>query len=491
MLVKVENMKIIRNLHKNLNKGRIYLKVFILFLAVMIVPAREATITRSAGMGLDTDLSWMVDDQYPFVFLNPAAMKGYENNIYFEYFNTVQMGGIFLPLMSGLSLGVFSGTTVDFQAFNSTDFQSMYHTSGSDPAGIDFNNLSGASTTYRPLAARIDNADANILENRNLEIILSYKMGRIQLGGALSYAFASESQSDATTTTSTGVTSSEEAGLFKSEFRLALGAILPVGGLIKELASSISFTKFTLDNYYTRKISTSTTENTARLESNGAFDIDLLNRVSLNFSRTHNIHAFFGYSLLNRSTRATDQIGTNDLQSDYDRNGHRIRAGLSDELNLSQRLGLFYGLELNYEIFSNDYQAVKRPTASNSEPYQTSVYQLKWPLVLGLNASVSENLDLRMGIRHNILNSGNNSESNTQRINNAGTVTSSTVSSRSSFLSSGSNISMGVSYTIDALRFDWLTNVNILKDGPYFISGKENAWSTAFAVIFNYGKYMR
>lgn len=479
-----KNVEIV--MEKKMKKNNVRNKKYVWSLCIGILsfwvflisaPPLQATFTEAAGMGIDKDTSWMKDKTYPFVFLNPAAMQGLKNSIYFEYYNTIQMGGIFLPITSKINIGVFSGTTINFQALNSTDFQSLYHTTGNDPAGINFNNI--ASGAYQAVAAKIDDANANALVNRNLETILTYRMGSMKLGLGLSYGFASDGQSEVNTNSSGSVTGGNEVGLFKSEFRMAGGLIMPVSGPFSRLASSIAFTKYNVDNFYIQKGISASSDKMAKLESDAAFDIELLNRATMTISRKSRLHIFLGYAFLNRSTRTLDETNSPDRESQYERLGHRIRAGASHELALSNRLGLFYGVELGYEIFSNKYEATKKGSTDN--PYETSVYQMRWPIILGLSSKVSKNFDIRMGIRHNIINSGDNFSSKETKING-----STTVSERASFLSSGSNISMGLSYDLKMLRLDWLTNIAILKEGPYFISGKANAWSTAFAVLFNF-----
>ncbi len=444
-----------------------------------------ATFTRSAGLGIDEDTAWMSDGQYPFIFENPAAMQGYENSIYFEYYNTIKMGGIFIPIMKGTTLGVFSGTIVNTNAFNTADFQSLYHGSSDDPARIDFSNASflgnGALSTtplnMRAAAADIRNPGANLLENRNLEIMMSHDMGRLNLGASLSYGFASDEQSFKDTANS----NEEKVALFKSEFRTVMGVIYAMNNpVLKSIASSIVFNKYNLDNRADKTLNNVNAN--GGYESDGAFDLGLKGRATLKTGLSGQVHLRWGYTYLDRSTRS--YVTTNGImvrEGLYERIGHRLQVGAANELILSQKLGLFWGAEFFYEPFHNIYSAGKIPVATDAREFDTTAYVIRLPLLLGLTADVTENTDLRFGIRHNVINSGNNYESTT-KVNNGKIVT-----SRSQFLSAGSSISMGLSYRLGPLSFDWLGNVAIFKEGPYFISGKTNDMSAAFAVTFRFG----
>lgn len=475
--------------NRNLITQKLKKWVLISLLFMALPSGLWATLTRASGMGLDNDTAWMLDKQLPYIFENPAAMRGYENSIYFEYYNTVQMGGIFIPLNPKMTLGLFSGTTVEYDVFNSSEFQSLFHPGSGDPAEIDFSAVT-SDAVYRALAKEINDSTKNPLENRNLEALFSYDMGKIKLGGGLSYGFASKNQSEEVTTTANDNTTKEEVGLFKSEFSLRFGAIYGLGGTFKTVGGSLFLTRYSVDNFYRYTQSNNTTEREAALRSSGSFDLGLNSRGEITDSVKSSYYIHFGYALLNRSTRTTRSgFGTAnpDVESNYARKGHRLRFGASNERTLSPRLMIFWGSEIFYEIFSNNYEA---PDVADSDPYKVSVYKLRLPLILGLRGNLTENTDVRFGVRHNVLNSGDNSTS-TEETYNGGTLQSSTVTSKSSFLSAGSSLSMGLAYRINSLRFDWLANVAIFKDGPHFISGISNPWSTAFSVTFHFGDLVK
>lgn len=477
--------------------------VFLLMLCGILSAPFEplrATVTKVAGMGLDNNTVWMVDKQLSFIYENPAAIHGWGNHIFFEYFNTQQFGGIFIPLPRGITLGIFSGTEANNQVFNTTDFQSMYHTSGTDPAGIVFFPLPTASSgAARPadiaaLGDDLDDPAKNNLASRNLEVMLSYPLtSRITAGFGLSYAFASNNVKQDNIPSSGAATTSDEISLWKSEFRLSAGILYDLGFIFRTISASVFFQKYSLDNFYKRTVTNASISDEIALRSNGAFDMGIATKGTIFFSEKAKLNVRLAYSILDRSTKATQQgfQGNTNLESTYDRNGHKIELGASNEIQLSKKLMLFWGSQFVYEPISNSYEAVKFATTNNTlRPYKTSVYSLTVPLILGMSADIADDWDIRFGVRHNILNSPNNSEQTAETKNNAGAVTQSTVTSRSAFLSTGSSISMGVSYQISSISFDWLTNVAIFKDGPYFISGKPNSWSTAFSVTFNFGELL-
>lgn len=470
---------------------KLEIKSTVLALTLLGSGSLHATLTHSAGLGMDADTAWMMDGQFPYIFENPAAMQGYENNIYFEYYNTVQMGGIFIPVAPKTTLGVFSGTTVsDPDIFNSAEFKSLYHAGAGDPAGIDFGSVPG-DATFDALANNIDDSSENTLENRNLEAMVAYDEGRLKYGGSISYAFASRKDSQEVTDDdpTNDPDEKQEVGLFKGELRLSFGMQYAMSGFFNRVDASFFFNKYLLDNYYQTNNGTDTNER-ASLQAAGAFDVGINAKGVSNVSAKNRLHLHLGYAFLNRSTQSLDETNNPELQSSYSRIGHRIRTGASSEMTLSQQLAIFWGGEFFFETFSNEYTADKTD-GTNEDPYLTSVYTLRIPLLIGLQADINESFQMRFGVRHNVINSGDNSKETEQNVQN-GTVTSSTVTSRSSFLSAGSSISLGVSYKVmDNLLFEWLTNVAIFKDGPYFISGQSNAMSTAFAVTFNFGDLYR
>ncbi|MCS6985661.1 MAG: hypothetical protein NZM25_11125 [Leptospiraceae bacterium] len=442
------------------------------------------TYTRSAGYGIDRAISWMIDGQFPFIFENPAFMIGYENNIYLEYFNTIRMGGIFIGLPQETTLGIFSGSTTDFTTYNTADFQSLFHGVSDDPARIDFANanflgngaLSTTPLNMRAAAADIRNPEANLLENRNVELLANRSFGKWQAGAGVGYGFARDEQFFKDTQNS----NEERVDLFKSEFRLVLGLLIPLNtDILRNIAGSAVFTKHTLSNIASKTFNNVPAQ--GGYESDGAFDAGLRLRTSSSFRKSL-LHTHLGYTYLNRSGRS--YVTTNYVTSRegiYERKGHRFQIGLANEIPLTEKLSLFWGSEFFYESFHNVYKAKAIPNVADSRNFDTTVYLIRMPLVLGIGANLTESFALRFGIRHNVVNSGNNYESSTQVSN--GTI----VTSRSQFLSAASSLSFGLSYFWGPLSFDWLANISLLQKGPYFVSGQINDMALAFAVSFRYG----
>jgi hypothetical protein len=110
------------------------------------------------------------------------------------------------------------------------------------------------------------------------------------------------------------------------------------------------------------------------------------------------------------------------------------------------------------------------------------------PLIVGLEAKLSENWKGRFGVKQTIYQPLTNEGESTS---NSGTEK--TPASVSETSSAQTVFNIGLSYKLGYFTFDWLANIELFTVGPYFVSGMawtsqtQNPLAMAFAVTYRFG----
>ncbi|MDH5718589.1 MAG: hypothetical protein OEZ22_13265 [Spirochaetia bacterium] len=429
---------------------KIKILVTALVLSAFILPLSNisATRTRAAGMGLASideggSNAWAVDGLQPYIYDNPAALGGFKNTAFFEASNGLwdNFGGIIINPMGEISVGLFSGIPAAVEGF-------------ADPIGgsgnwvTDATIAAGAGALNQPLSA-----SGNTYDDRSFGFLAHMPMGKMNLGFGLDYTGAGQVVDD-------GVTPSKTE-LSQSETTVRLGFNMEMGGMIKSIDAGLAYSMLGVENTATSG------SNTVSVKADSGSIINFHARANMGLNEKNLIHILLSYNSEAAKFVYTDPA-PNTASNELD--GSTIGIGVSDEIKVSSDAIVFVGFKL--EMVSGTSTRVDVGGTTAASEFSGTVI----PFFIGAEGMISENWTGRFGLSHNIMESYEVKPDTTVAI----------TQTRSE--GSDAELSVGLSYAVGNFTFDWLGNVDVFRDGPDFVSGISNPWSTSFAATFNFGE---
>jgi len=489
--------------------------LYCIAVALMIMPNSFvfATGTRDMGLGL-FEYPWFIDGLQTYIYENPSYLGRFTDKIYAERIGITDgksRGGVIYNPKGNFFIGVDLGLPVDTNLWNTTAVDSLFHVDVYSAKGVSKYTHSVSPQAMK--AYQVELLDKSILDlkdpvdasevvgaaitspnlreplnQRNLSLLLSYNFNKFSLGWYAGYATSWKQKRNSDSATN----SHEEYNLINAEYSTKLGINIVFNN---KVSSDIAgyFYLYQLDNNYMQR--KPGIDYDMSYKSKGAMDFG--GNVRLNYAMTQNqkIHFYVNYAMLNRSTEGKMLItdtGTPanncDAQDTFERKGQKIGVGVSDEISVNEGMVVYIGFLTNAELFENNYYGKDAITpANNVDKYNLEYKAIEVPIIVGLEAKLSENWKGRFGVVQKIYKPLTQDGKN---ITGQGTKTSPT--SINETASSTSTLNVGLSYKLDNFTFDWLMNVELFTVGPYIVSGKawtsgnENPLAFAFAATYNF-----
>lgn len=478
-----------------------------------------ATSTRDMGMGL-FEYPWFIDGLQTYMYENPAYVPTFKERAYAERIGVVDgynMGGIIINPAGKVFISFNFGIPVDTNVWNSTAVDSLFHvdtysihaksnyTHSKAPAqnllGYQVELLSEEILDLKdpidasyPVGTNTESSDLREeLTQRNFSAMFAYDFGRFLLGADFGYATSWVNNKESNSSTN----AKEEYSLINTEYSVRIGAIVKINPQV-DIDFGGNFVMYMLDNNYAKYAPG--LEIKTDYKSKGAMDFGGFARVNYQMTTKHKSHFYVAYKILNRSTDGSmtvadtaDPTKNVDATDTFERTGQLISGGISDEYMFSPDVKAFFGFATIVEMFKNNYYGIDAIVpANNVNKYKYDYTSVKVPLLVGLEAKLSENWKGRFGVRQTIYQP---IKSEGESITGQGTVT--TPASVNETSSAKTDFSMGLSYRLGAFTFDWLANIELFTVGPYFVSGmawtstQRNPLAMAFAITYKFGEEMK
>ncbi|MGQ9844516.1 MAG: hypothetical protein ACUVRK_13280 [Spirochaetota bacterium] len=487
----------------------------ILGICIIVVAANTAgaTTVRDRGMGL-FEYPWFIDGLQSYIYQNPAYLtKYFTDTLYVERIGIVDgqnRGGIFYNPTSKLYIGMDLGSPVDTDMWNTSNVTSLFHIDvysakcdpkykhsashqNLDPYQVELINesildikdpedasaLVGTNTTSPALREK--------LNQRNFAAMLAYQFTKFSVGAWFGYGTSWKHNKNANSATNT----SEEYNLINAEYSARLALQFPIGAKVTTDVAMYYY-MYVLDNNYTKDAPGIDFD--MSYKSNGAMDIGGNMRVNYQVTNSHKFHFYIDYGMINRSTKGVMKINdpnpTNnvDATDTFERKGQTIMVGASDEMAMANNVTGFVGFATKIVSTTNNYSGQDTITpANNVDTYKSTYQSIEVPIIVGLEANLSENWRGRFGVTQHIYTPVSYDGTNI-----TGQGTTKTPNTFDDIASSKTSVAVGLSYKLDNFTFDWLANVDLFTVGPYFVSGKswtsgnENPLALAFAIRYNF-----
>ncbi|MCX7679203.1 MAG: hypothetical protein N2316_08275 [Spirochaetes bacterium] len=491
-------------------------KILICLCAAILGGAHAfATSTRDMGMGL-FEYPWFVDGLQTYMYENPAYLPSFNERAYAERIGVVSgynMGGIILNPAGKVFLGFNFGIPVDNNVWNTTAVDGLFHvdtyaihaksnyTHSKAPTqsfggyqvellNEEILDLKDPADASYPVGTNTESSDLREeLTQRNFSAMVAYDFGRFILGFDVGYAtsWVNNKESDST------INAKEEYNLVNTEYSARVGCIVKINPQV-DIDFGGNFVLYALDNNYSKYAPG--LEIKTDYKTKGAMDFGGFARVNYQMTTRHKSHFYAAYKMLNRSTEGSMKISDTanptknvDAEDTFERTGQLITIGVSDEYAFSPEVKAFLGFATIIETFKNNYYGIDAIVpANNVDKYKYDYTSVKVPLILGLEAKLTETWRGRFGVRQTIYQP---LTSEGESITGQGTVT--TPASVSEISSAQTAFSLGLSYRLGAFTFDWLGNLELFTIGPYFVSGmawtstQRNPLAMAFAVTYKFG----
>lgn len=493
-------------------KKKFIISLIIFFSSVITASAGS---TRDMGMGL-FEYPWFIDGLQTYIYENPSMLGEFKDIAYAERTGLrdgQNMGGVIYNPVGKFTFALLFGYPVNNTVWNSEETGSLFHidtyeaksravavtSQGQtlapyqsemlDGTIIDLSDPEDASApiTAGASAGTTSPELREQLNQRNFNAILAYDFGSFLLGLNFGYATSWNNNTDS----DSALKANEEYNLINSEYSAVAGASVKLSDFV-----SIDFTgnlvMYTLDNNYTR--SEPGIETDMAYKSSGAMDYGGSARINYKMTAEHLMHFNIRYSMLNRSSEGSLKIKDNNTPGNnvnatdtFDRTGQVIEAGVSDEFKLPKNIKAFLGFNVRYESFKNDYSGDDAITpANNVDKYSSEYNTITLPLIVGMEAQLTEKWQARFGLVQSLYKPVTNKGTNI-----VGQGSSKQPTSTSEVSSSETDLSVGLSYNISNFTIDWLANVDLFTTGPYFVSGKgttsqPNSMAMAFAATYHF-----
>ncbi len=473
----------------------------------------HATSVRDMGMGL-YEYPWFIDGLQTYIYENPSYIKDFKDLLYVERIGVIDgqnKGGILYNPTGKLYVGLDLGAFVDDTIWNNNGVTSLFH---KDTYSAKADSKYTHSSSLQQLQSyQVELLDGSILDltdpfdasdivgtntsspslreklnQRNFSAFFAYDFPKFSIGAYAGYATSWKHYRE----TDSSQNKQEEYNLINAEYTAGLGAnirINPKFGI--DIATS--FAMYGLDNNYTSD--EPGIDFDMDYKTKGAMDFGGSARVNYQMTKSHKAHFYISYAMINRSTEGTmlvndtsDSSKNVDAKDTFNRKGQIIQCGVSDEMLMANDVTGFVGVATKYEAMKNDYNGTDALTpANNVDTYTLTYSAIRVPIIVGLEAKLSENWKGRFGVIQTIYKPV--SEDGETIINQGAVKIPSTIDDTSS---SSTELSIGLSYRLENFTFDWLANIELFTVGPYIVSGK--AWTTnennplafAFAIRYNF-----
>jgi len=463
------------------------------------------------GMGL-ADYPWFVDGLQSYIYENPAYVSNFKERAYAERIGIEDgrnIGGIIFNPAGKVTLGIHFGVPTDTSMWNTANVDGLFHVDTYSIHGKSHYTHSTSTQTMDGYQTELldktildlkDPVDASFpvdpdltspelrepLGQRNFSAMVAFDMGKFTLGADFGYATSWKNNKLGDSATNR----KEEYNLINAEYSARVGAMIQVNTQVSVDVVG-SFTMYSLDNNYTRSAPGITMD--MKYGTAGAMDFGGAARVNYQMTTKHKMHFNVAYTLLNRSTEGSMNVSDTGTPANnvnatdtFERTGQIIALGISDEYAIDRDIRAFMGFNTMIETFTNSYygEDVIAP-ANNVDKYSKDYSAVKVPLIVGMEAKLSENWRGRFGVQQTIY----------QPLTNEGTSitgqgTAETPASVNDTGSAETSFSMGLSYKLNNFTFDWLANIELFTVGPNFVSGKawtsqqQNPMAMAFAVTY-------
>ncbi|MEJ5361761.1 MAG: hypothetical protein WHV26_06820 [Spirochaetota bacterium] len=497
-----------------MNTSKIFKAIAVAMLLFSIPPFAHATTTRDMGMGL-YQYPWFIDGLQSYIYDNPAYLgKYFVDTLYTERIGVISgqnRGGIFYNPTGKLFIGMDLGAPVDTTVWNTTSVDSLFHKDVYSAKGKSKYTHSSSSQTFD--AYQVELIDTSILDltdpedasalvgtnttspalrekltQKNFSAMVAYQFNRFSIGAYFGYGTSWKHKRDATSATN----EHEEYNLINADYSARLAANILFNNKVTMDVSAFYY-MYVLDNNYTKD--KPGIDFDMSYKSNGAMDIGGAMRINYQATNSHRFHFYGQYSMINRSTQGIMKINDTvtpannvNAKDTFERKGQIIMIGVSDEMSMANSVTGFVGFATKITMLSNNYSGEDAITpANNVDTYKLTYQAIEVPIIVGLEANLSENWKGRFGVIQHIYTPVSY---NGENITNQGTIT--TPTTFDDITSSQTSIAIGVSYKLDNFTFDWLANVDLFTVGPYFVSGKawtsgnENPLALAFAIRYNF-----
>ncbi len=487
-------------------------KIALLISTVLLCSASlYASTTRDQGLGLG-NYSWGIDNLQGYIYENPAYLDNYKDIAFFEHSGLsdgLNMGGVFYSPVRGFTFGLHFGYPVSNQVWNSKDKESLFHIDTYSMKGVSvvpysttpLQNFLGYQAALLengeiidltdpvdgdyPVGTTAGTAKRNSLTQRNLSAIFSYVFDNWGVGASFGYA---TSWTDKKTGDVTGYY--DEYKFINTEYSSTLGGYFNFSSILG-LDAAVGCKLYGLENTYNKRLQG--VDTSMSYKSSGAMDINASAQLKYSVTPVHKFHIRTAYQFLNRSTAGKMRIDNLNntaynvnAKDTFDRKGQIIELGFIDEIKLSPTVKAFMGFNTEYETFSNKYSGKDAITlANNMDKYDSKKTTVTLPLLVGLEAAMSENWTGRFGLSQVVYKPFKNSGKN---ITNSRTSAVSTPTTLDEDEGSSTTLNMGLSYKLGSFSFDWLANIDLFVDGPYMVSGKTTSvpMSTSFAATYSF-----
>lgn len=469
-----------------------------------------ATETRTKGFALDNERSWMLEDQFPQIFLNPANAVKYKDSFYFEYAGeiisskTLGKGGIFKSLGSNFSFGLITGLPARTELYNNASSPMSFFYDQESIAPNEFRaitpqthlDLNTAVVTSDGLAlsdmGSIFEPSRNNAEKQLFSIYLNYLLGPIQTGLSGYYAHSQDIRGR------TATSIDETIKLSNSEIGASIGLYQKnISRIFSFWELSLSHTFLQLDNQYNEQ-DRSQQKVVAELKSKGLGESKIFLGINLNVARKHSLRIRGSFTSTDTSSRAfafsnvSGIVSPIFLEDNFSRIGQKWQVGISDEMRFSKNIVWFVGLFAEYVLQKNNFSGKNLQTGNLMRfKVQQELSALSLPFNMGLEAKLYKHWEFRFGIGHHLLNrrGAGDYDEVTSRVRRSvrGAILSTKKIRKRGVGGSSATSALGISWIYGRYRADWLANIHFISDGPNIFSGKVNDLSLSLALVYHYG----
>ena len=487
------------------------------FIAMCAAVPSFATNTGDKGMGL-YEYPWFIDGLQSYIYENPAYLSQYKNSAFAERVGVTDgqnMGGLFFSPISNLTVGLHFGQPVDDTVWNTKAINSLYHidnysvksialpvyvhsSSGQAFGGYQMEMLDGSIIDISdPVdgSAPVGTAEVSpelrgTLDQRNFSAMAAYTFGRAGVGLSFGYATSWKNKRTGDGTT----VENDEYNMTNTEYSTNLGGYFKINEKVS-IDGDGSFVVYQMKNTY-KKIEPGITSKMS-YGASGAMDFGGDLRLNYQMTPIHLMHFNLGYEMQNRSTYGSMKITNLNVanrnvraKDTFTRKGQFIEFGISDEFKMGNDVKAFVGFNTEVHLQSNSYSGKDSITAANNlNKYSNKTTTISLPLLVGMEAKLSENWTGRFGLVQVIYQPLTDSGKNVTNSATGGITVPTTTNDNST---SSTIFNTGVSYKLGSLTFDWLASIDLFTNGPYIISGKAftsaepTPMAMAFAVTYNF-----
>ncbi|MCS6985659.1 MAG: hyaluronidase [Leptospiraceae bacterium] len=483
-----------------------------------------ATLTRTAGLGLNRETSWMFSALYPQIYLNPAYASTEKSRFVADFHNLAgdlaAQGALYLA-WGKHTVGLLLGERASEVIWNTPEHPlSFFYTANTATQYVPDNRFIDPAHYLRINTAIVNSAglalsdsatifepNYNPLTTKNAELIYTWSLGEFIVGAKAGLAHSHLQKERKTKLLS------EDINLLKMQIPFSAGILWESKRpFLRSFDVAYHYDRYILANRYDEK-DLQGRQVLAELRDRGAYDQKIQAKVSLAFLQNHLFHVRVQYGWSNTSTtaRAKSEINTLctvftdcyfDLEDSYQRLGQQFSLGFSDEIRHDKNFVWFFGLLWQREEIHNSFDGynyhthTKREDATpygNKAPVMQSFSLNELPIFLGLEGKIHEKISIRFGLNHALINRRKNlsglaayrEKTISQRRSAGGYVYQTMEIERKGQAGVLSQAALGLSILpTENFSLDWLLNYAMLTQGPHALSGKMLEFSFAVGLTY-------